>query len=134
MARGPSVGDLQSFPKLDGGFIEMPWRRPAPYLLHCKNLNVAFTPEDLDADVVRMSREQQVQSRVDDRDVSEPNPIDTVRQHRTAEPDATRSGINLDTQAGAEQHECGACRPCLRYARDRIERGRLAAAAMKATD
>jgi hypothetical protein len=76
-------------------------------------LDLAFAAQHGHADIVRMTLEAQVDTRVADGEMGELNPFHGARQLRTCERNSPRSRIDAQSKRRREQQMHRARRPCL---------------------
>src|SRR5439155_14163414 len=98
------------------------------------NLEIALFAQHGDADVERMLLEQQVDAAEWQREAEQTQVGEKRRQDGAIDRHAAAFGVNRHAQAGLNEVEHDAGRPCLRRTGDRVERRTVAGAPMEAAE
>ena len=86
------------------------------------NLDSAFLPQDVDADIFRMTFKREVNGRVSNLEILHLNVLQERRQDRLGESEACMRGINAQTETRLEQEKHRNRGPRLRTTGDRVQR------------
>ena len=73
---------------------------PGTGLLRGNDLQIAFSPEDGNAHIVRVSCQEQIDARASDGQIQNAQPFDLFWQNRMCKHYASCHGIDLQTEAG----------------------------------
>src|SRR4029077_6234440 len=105
----------------ESNFVQNERKRRVP-LFRDDNLDLAFSSQNVDADVLRMAFKREVNYGVSNPEILHLNVFQEGWQNRLGERQAGPRGLNAQTEAGLEQQEHGDRGPRLRTTGNRVQR------------